>query len=361
MKKFPLITGAVLAFSLLASPAFAATDLPKNHRFYDEMSYLVNKGVISGFEDGSLKPDKTVSRAEAAIMIGKLKGFNGTQSATKFSDVTKNLKASGFIAAAEKAGYITGYPNGTFKPDAPITRGDMAIILSRVFPMSIGGLDEFKDVTPKMRSYEAIGEVVSANIAAGYEDQTFKPKNATTRAQFSAFLARGLEPKFKNDTHMEHSYLKDKTKVYTYQDFTGEYVKDSYVNSENYFEEPAGFLWLSDFSEDGEDYFYMEHESSEMLIAGYLESEFYIGLVYPIEKGALFNGEAGYSPKHEITGVNVKTATKYKTFTNAIEVTVHPDSELDEEGYKYYLVEGYGTVKTVSLDGDTLYELVDVK
>src|SRR5690606_19213467 len=129
-------------------------------------------------EDGSLKPDKTVSRAEAAIMIGKLKGFNGTQSATKFKDVTKNLKASGYIAAAEKAGYISGYEDGTFKPNAAITRGDMAIILSRVFPMTIGGLDEFKDVTPKMRSYEAIGEVVSANIAAGYKDQTFKPNNA---------------------------------------------------------------------------------------------------------------------------------------------------------------------------------------
>lgn len=84
--------GAVLAIGLLASPAQAATDLPKSHSFFDEMNYLVKKGVISGFEDGSLKPDKTVSRAEAAIMIGKLKGFDGTQSATKFKDVTKISK-----------------------------------------------------------------------------------------------------------------------------------------------------------------------------------------------------------------------------------------------------------------------------
>lgn len=360
MKKFPLITGAVLAFSLLASPAFAATDLPKNHRFYDEMSYLVNKGVISGFEDGSLKPDKTVSRAEAAIMIGKLKGFNGTQSATKFSDVTKNLKASGFIAAAEKAGYITGYPNGTFKPDAPITRGDMAIILSRVFPMSIGGLDEFKDVTPKMRSYEAIGEVVSANIAAGYEDQTFKPTNATTRAQFSAFLARGLEPKFKNDTHMAHSYLKDKTKTYTYREITGEVSTEKYVDSAKYFDEPLGFFWLVDYKDDSEDYFYGEHESREVYITGFPEDGFTASLVYPIQKGKTFDSGDPDAPPFKITGVNVKVVTPYKTFTNAVEISVL-DPEWDGKSYKYYMAEGFGLIKTVHYDGDTLYELVDVK
>src|SRR5690606_20826360 len=125
MKKISLVAGAVLALSLLASPVQAATDLPKSHGFYDDMTYLINKGVITGFEDDTLKPDKTVSRAEAAIMIGRLKGFNGTTSSTKFKDVTKNQKASGFIAAAEKAGYINGYKDGTFKPDAPITRGDM--------------------------------------------------------------------------------------------------------------------------------------------------------------------------------------------------------------------------------------------
>ena len=356
-----MITGAVLALSLLASPAQAASDLPANHGFYDEMTYLIDKGVILGFEDGTVKPDKTVSRAEAAIMIGKLKDFNGTQSATKFKDVTKGQKASGYIAAAEKAGYISGYPDGTFKPNAPITRGDMAIILSRVFPMAMKGIEEFKDVSPNMRAYDAIGEVVSASIAAGYKDKTFKPNNATTRAQFSAFLARGLEPKFQNDTHMAHSYLKDKTKIYTYQDATGELLKDSYVDSANYFDESYGFLWLTDYAEDGEDYFYMEHESSEMLIAGYPESEFFIGLVYPIEKGKVFNDDSYYSPKHQITAVNVTVKTKFKTFTNAVEITVENDPEFMEEGSKYYMVEGYGNVKTVSLDGETLYELVDVK
>lgn len=356
-----MITGAVLALSLLASPVQAASDLPSNHGFYDEMTYLIDKGVISGFEDGTVKPDKTVSRAEAAIMIGKLKGFNGTQSATKFKDVTKGQKASGFIAAAEKAGYISGYPDGTFKPNAPITRGDMAIILSRVFPMAMPGIEEFKDVSPNMRAYDAIGEVVSASIAAGYKDKTFKPNNATTRSQFSAFLARGLEPKFQNDTHMAHSYLKDKTKTYTYQDADGELSKETYVNSGDYFDESLGFMWLVDYAEDGEDYFYSEHESSEIYITGFPEDGYTLGLFYPIEKGNMFETGDYDSPLNKITGVDMTVKTTYKTFTNVVEVTASNDPYYQELDHKYYMAEGYGMIKAVSLEGETLYELVDVK
>ena len=335
--------------------------MPKSHGFYDEMTYLIEKGVITGFEDDTLRPDKTVSRAEAAIMIGRLKGFTGTASSTKFKDVTKNQKASGYIAAAEKAGYINGYKDGTFKPDAPITRGDMAVILTRVCPMNMRGIETFKDVSPNMGAYESIGQVVSANIAAGYKDKTFKPTAATTRGQFSAFLARALEPKFKNETHMEHSYLRDKTKTYTYQNADGELTSSYYVNTEDYFEEPAGFLWASESHEDGELSFYLEHESSEMYIVGFIESEFYIDLVYPIQKGKVFNVDNYYSPEHKITGVNVTVKTKYKTFTNAVEVTVAADSDYLEDGMKYYMVEGHGSVKSVALDGTVLSELVDVE
>lgn len=361
MKKLSIITGALLALSLLASPAQAATDLPKSHGFYDEMTYLINKGVITGFEDGTLKPDKTVSRAEAAIMIGKLKGFKGTASATKFKDVTKKQKASGYIAAAEKAGYISGYTDGTFKPDAPITRGDMAMILSRVFPMEMGGMEKFKDVSPNMRAYESIGQVVSASIAAGYKDKTFKPTAATTRGQFSAFLARALEPKFQNDTHMEHSYLKDKTKTYTHQYSDSELSSSSYVNSDEYFEEPFGFVWVGESSDDNELNFFMEHETSEMFITGFINSEFEIRLVYPIQKGTVFNVDDVFGPEHKITGVNVTVKTAYKTFTNAVEVTVAADPDSVGDGMKYYMVEGYGTVKSVALDGTVLSELVDVE
>lgn len=359
MKKLSLITGIVLAAGIFASPVQAASDLPTSHRFHEEMTYLQNKEVITGFEDGSLRPDKTVSRAEAAIMIGKLKGLDGTQRDSTFTDVPKNLKASGYIAAAAKAGYVSGYENGSFKPDAPITRGDMASILSRVFPMEMPGLEDFKDVSPNMRAYDAIGKVVSASIAAGYEDKTFRPTNSTTRAQFSAFLARGLEPKFQNDTHMAHSYLKDKTKIYTYQSGDGKKEVTSYEKPVGMFADSYNFLWKSNF--DGQSMYFLEHESSEMHIIGYPMSEYYIDLVYPIKKGKVFNDIEYYSPAAQITNVGMTVKTKYKTFSNAVEVTVKADPEFHEKGHKYYMVKGYGNVKTLSLDGKVLSELLSVK
>ncbi|MDN7226449.1 S-layer homology domain-containing protein [Planococcus sp. N064] len=358
MKKVSLITGAVLALTLLASPAQAATDLPNSHRFFEEMTYLQNKGVISGFEDGTLRPDKTVSRAEAAIMIGKLKGLDGTQRDAGFKDVPKSLKASGYIAAAAKAGYVSGYENGTFKPDAPITRGDMAIILSRVFPLYMPGLEDFKDVSPNMKAYESIGYVVSGNVAAGYPDNTFKPSNATTRAQFSAFLSRGVEPKFQNDTHMKGSFLRDKTKTYLFKNAEGKYEIYSYVKPDSEFADIENFVWKRIY--ENEFSYYTEHESSKFHLSGFAGSDSYIDLVYPIKKGATFTGFQD-SSVYEITNVGVTVKTAYKTFTNAVEVTLKADPKKNIEGHKYYMVEGHGHVKTVSLDGKVLSELFSVE
>ncbi|MDN7226450.1 S-layer homology domain-containing protein [Planococcus sp. N064] len=360
MKKVSLITGAVLALTLLASPAQAATDLPNSHRFFEEMTYLQNKGVISGFEDGTLRPDKTVSRAEAAIMIGKLKGLDGTQRDSQFKDVPKSLKASGYIAAAAKAGYVSGYENGTFKPDAPITRGDMAIILSRVFPLGMKAVEDLKDVSPNMRAYEAIGGVIRGNIAAGYPDKTFKPIQATTRAQFSAFVARGLEPKFQNDTHMAHSYLMDKTKTYTFQYWDGVKFDASYVKPKGKYENIHNFLWVNQ-SEDVPPSYFSEYETSEELQIGYPGVEYHTQLVYPIQKGTLFNEDGTFSLPAKITNVGMTIETKYKTFKNAVEVTILPIPQSSVEGSKYYLVEGYGIVKEVAMNGELIYELIAVK
>lgn len=350
MKKFSALSAALLALALFASPAFAAPDLPASHGFYEEMTYLLDKGVVTGYPDGTVKPDKVVTRAEAAIMIGKLKEFNGTQRSTKFKDVSKNMKASGYIAAAQEEGIISGYGDGTFRPSAPITRGDMAIILSRVFPTSISGPAQFKDVSTNMKAHDAIYHVLGLNIAAGYPDRTFRPTATTTRGQFSAFLARGLEPEFKNDTHMAGSYLRDKTKAYTYQ-YAGNITQvHTYEDVPSYMDEPLGFVWSVNHSRGLQDY-YLELESYVLYGIGYPRSEFFTDLVYPVKVGTKFNTDSFFQPPHEITGVNVRVETPYRTFTNAVEVTVPDNAEFEVESYKYYMVPGFGNVKTVDKNG----------
>ncbi|MCH4826808.1 S-layer homology domain-containing protein [Planococcus halocryophilus] len=361
MKKFLFLTSGVLAFSLLGSPALAASDLPENHRFYDEIDYLVGKKVISGYEDGTMQPDRVVTRAEAAIMIGKLKGLDGTQRATNFSDVGKSSKASGYIASAQKAGYLSGYPDGTFHPDATITRGDMAIVLANVFTTPLSLNSGFKDISPNMKAYASISEIVAYNIAAGYPDRTYRPLTDVTRGQFSAFLARGLEPFFKNDTHMKNSYLRDKTKTYSYKSANGEQWINYFTNNSQLNDEPLGFVWATKAS-NGTVSFFTEYETYDSYDVCYPFSECITDLVYPIQKGKVFNIDNPFAPESTITGVNVSVKTAYKTFTNAVEVTIPYNETKDRDtGYKYYMVEGFGTVKALKLDGTVVSELVKVE
>lgn len=136
-KKWIVIMAVLMSLMLVVAPVSAAPDLPKEHQFYEEITYLMDNGIVTGYSNGTVQPDQAVTRAEAAIMIGRLKGLDGTKQATPFSDVPINHTASGFIAEAAKAGLLSGYPDGTFRPDVPIIRGDVAMIVQRVFDLSI--------------------------------------------------------------------------------------------------------------------------------------------------------------------------------------------------------------------------------
>ena len=189
----------VLTFSGFGANVKAATfsDLQSSHRFYEEMLFLEAEGIITGYPDGTFRPDGEVTRAAAAIMIGRALELNGQQRATVFSDVGADQKASGYIASAVNAGIIQGYPDGTYRPNETVTRGQMAIFLSRAFNLTEEAATPFKDISPSMASYLHIKRIVAEKLTQGYEDHTFRPNVKVTRAQFSAFLARALNDEFK--------------------------------------------------------------------------------------------------------------------------------------------------------------------
>ncbi|WP_158599106.1 S-layer homology domain-containing protein [Planococcus salinus] len=355
MKK--VITGIVLVLfmGIWSSPASAASDLPASHGFYDEITYLMEQEILGGYPDGTVRPNVIVSRAEAAIMIGRMEELDGTQRDSRFSDVTKGQKASGYIAEAQAAGYINGYPNGTFRPYAPITRGDMAIILSRVFPTPFSITADFTDVSPNMQAYEAISDILAANITIGYANHTFQPYTHVTRGQFAAFLARGLEPEFKNDARMAHSYMKDKTKSYTYNTGTHGLETHTFRYEDGPANEPIGYIWAREVPSIKETYLYGEVETRKQLILAHPIMDVFDPpiLAYPIKVGTTYSLDNVHDVTHTITAVGVTVETPYRTFTNGVEVTV-------EFGYKEYFVEGFGKVKTVNKNG-TIFELINVE
>ena len=166
--------------------------------FFEEIEFLSSKKIISGYEGGVFKPDISVSRAEAAIMIGRALDLDGKATNTKFRDVTAKVTGSGYIAAAVERGIIKGYPDGTYRPYEPVTRGQMAIFLDRAFELEeFGRTTPFSDISPSQAAYESIVKANANGIVQGFHDGNFRPEQKVTRGQFSAFMARTLEPSFR--------------------------------------------------------------------------------------------------------------------------------------------------------------------
>ena len=343
----------ILISLLMVLPAVAAPDLTEDHPFYDEINYLMDEGVLEADGDGAVRPDANVTRAEAAVMIGRLKDIDDSPKRTGFRDVPLRHYASGYIAAAVKAGYFKGYRDQTFRPNAPIKRKEMAVLLERVFGLSHTFNSTFRDVPAEAPYAGAISKLLAANILADPADNRFRPNQKVTRGEFAAYLARALEPEFKNDAVIENSYQKDKTKTYTYDMSDGTTAIHRFADVPDRDGLQFGFMWTVEV--DGGSYEYFEFENQELFAFGYPYSEYVPALAYPVEIGSTFNvGMGDESILYTITAVNKTVETPYKTFTNATEVTT-PD------GFKYYMAEGYATIKSVNAEGVVDMVLVNVE
>ncbi|WP_340399622.1 SwmB domain-containing protein [Paenibacillus sp. FSL H8-0079] len=159
---------------------------------------------IIGTPNGSFYgPNQNITRAEFAELVAKGMGLAGNQTATgRFRDVLGGGTTSAYIGAAAEAGIITGNTDGTFKPDRPITREQMALMMVRA--MNYGGktvslqssaattLSKFKD-SNKIQSKDSVAKAVQEGIIQGMTARTFEPQGNATRAQAAVMLKRVLD------------------------------------------------------------------------------------------------------------------------------------------------------------------------
>lgn len=211
MKKWICVVVVFLFASGVYQPPIKATsafsDVSTKYLFYDEIMYLSQEKIINGYGDDSFAPGDTVTRAAAAAMIGRALGLDGTQRSSGFKDVAKESFASGYIESAVDKGIIQGFTDGTFKPNQTVTRGQMALFIYRAFQLVPGAQNTYKDVIVGTVAYNAISMVSTNGIAMGYTDNTFRPYDGITRGQFSAFLARTLDPSFVSEVPSEANYV----------------------------------------------------------------------------------------------------------------------------------------------------------
>lgn len=184
VKKSEVVTAVV---SLPAFPDVSMADWYAPH-----ISYLYSKNMMSGYQDGTFRPNRDITRGEAMILIGRARGLNGTPRNTVFKDVSINNNASGYIQSAYEQGIIGGFTDGTFKPSQTVTRAEMAILIQNTYKFGFDPLlkPPFTDVREGQMSYEAIQALTQNKITAGYSATKYAPDRFMNRYAFSVFLAK---------------------------------------------------------------------------------------------------------------------------------------------------------------------------
>jgi hypothetical protein len=150
---------------------------------------------ITGYYDGSFHPKAEVTRAQAAQLFYNLLISDPAVTAS-FSDVPEDAWYTKPVLAMASLGAIKGYPDGTFKPDKKITRAEFVSIASRFASLKTGDVT-FKDV-PDNWAKPAIASACAYGWISGYPDNTFKPKGNIKRAEavkvINAMLGRSADP-----------------------------------------------------------------------------------------------------------------------------------------------------------------------
>ncbi|WP_431029147.1 S-layer homology domain-containing protein [Lysinibacillus sp. LZ02] len=168
------------------------TDVPASHPYYKEVSYLVEKKYITGYGDGTFRPEQTLSRAHGAVIISRVLGLDTSKIKDPgFKDVKASHTYYKEIAAIQNAGIMDGL-NGNFNPEGQLTRAQMAKIIANAFKLEGISSIQFKDVPKSDWAYEYVQALAAHDITTGYGGGIFKPNEKISRVHFGLFLYRVL-------------------------------------------------------------------------------------------------------------------------------------------------------------------------
>ena len=164
-------------------------DVSPEHWYYEAVRELSAMLVVRGVDETRFAPARQVTRAEFAALLVRALGLKASQPST-FTDVDPDAWYAGVVAAAEQYGLITGRGDGTFDPNAPVTREEMAALLVRAFRI----MGETADVPEIQGSFtdldaasdwakEAIAAAFGFGLVSGYPDGSYGPSKPVTRAE----------------------------------------------------------------------------------------------------------------------------------------------------------------------------------
>jgi len=195
-RKISLMMVLMMVLTLMI-PNFAlgATNDYSNHWAEESIQEWFDNGQLSGYEDGSFKPDQTITRAEFMTMVNKAFEFTAKND-IRFKDVEASDWYYQEVQKAVAEGYIIGYEDNTARPGNKISRQEAALIISRIKELteSPSSAKTFNDYsTIASWSVGGVGAVAKEKIMIGYEDDTFRPDRFISRAEALVTIDRSLE------------------------------------------------------------------------------------------------------------------------------------------------------------------------
>ena len=183
------LTNRKVQWNMQVQPSYSDID---NHWAESAIRSYINKGYTSGYEDGSFKPENSITRAEFVSIFNR--AFSLTKKSGKSFEDTKTHWAKENIDIAVTNGVCSGKTATEFKPNDPITREEAAVMIANYKKISDNNIDKlntYKDAN-QVSSWAKPGleGVVEKQYLGGYSDNTIRPKSKITRAEAVVTLSR---------------------------------------------------------------------------------------------------------------------------------------------------------------------------
>ncbi|HEX7162006.1 MAG TPA: S-layer homology domain-containing protein, partial [Trebonia sp.] len=183
-----------LRFTYLPEPAMPFTDLPAEHWAYADVQLLAEFGAVGGFPDGSFRPEAPVTRAELVKLLALTLGLAHGDGVTDFADVPPDAWYAPYVSAAVRAGIVQGTSATMFSPDDEVTREQVAALLARALGLKAAVALSFKDADAVSAwAVEGVRAAFGAGLVGGYPDGAFRPQAPMTRAEAAAVLVPVVE------------------------------------------------------------------------------------------------------------------------------------------------------------------------
>lgn len=169
----------------------------ETHWAGQQITRAVDLGLVTGYSDGSFRPEEKVTRAEIAVILSRALKLEGSGEATNFQDVSDIPEwAAVHIVLAVEAGLLSGYTDQTFRSNNPITRAELVVLIARA-----AGLELQEDAELQFTdagdipawAHKEIAAAYAAGLIQGKENNRFDPNAPATRAEALTLALRLLD------------------------------------------------------------------------------------------------------------------------------------------------------------------------